>query len=65
MPVLFIVVPIAVVFVTTMVVAFIWAAHRGQFDDLKTPAIRILADENGVSRRRAPPHRGADPDLKP
>lgn len=27
--------------------AFIWANRSGQFDDLLTPALRILPDENG------------------
>jgi cbb3-type cytochrome oxidase maturation protein len=28
------------------VVAFIWAVRRGQLDDLDTPAVRILHDED-------------------
>jgi cbb3-type cytochrome oxidase maturation protein len=27
------------------VAAFIWAVHHGQFDDLETPAVRVLHDE--------------------
>lgn len=28
------------------VFAFIWASRNGQFEDLETPAYRILIDEN-------------------
>ena len=46
MSVLYIVVPLAVLIVGAAVVAFVWAARRGQFDDLDTPAIRaVLEDE--------------------
>ena len=46
MSVLYIVVPLAIVIVGAAVVAFVWAARRGQFDDLDTPAIRaVLEDE--------------------
>lgn len=46
MTVLFVVLPLAVVFAGGAVWAFIWAARGGQFDDLKTPAVRILHDED-------------------
>ena len=46
MSVLYIVVPLALLVVGAAVVAFVWAARRGQFDDLDTPAIRaVLEDE--------------------
>lgn len=46
MDVLFIVVPLAIVFVALMVWAFVWATQGGQFDDLQTPAVRMLADDD-------------------
>ena len=45
MSILYIVVPLALLVVAATVVAFVWAAHRGQFDDLDTPAVRILHDD--------------------
>jgi cbb3-type cytochrome oxidase maturation protein len=42
MTVLYIVLPLALVIVGVAVVAFVWASHRGQFDDLDTPAVRML-----------------------
>ena len=40
-------------------VAFIWAIRRGQFDDLETPATRILFDEaNIVPEKKQPSIQG-------
>ena len=47
MEVLFIVVPLALVVVGAAVGAFVWATRRGQFDDLETPALRMLTDDVG------------------
>jgi cbb3-type cytochrome oxidase maturation protein len=46
MTVLFVVLPLAIVFAGGAVVAFIWAARSGQFDDLQTPPVRILHDDD-------------------
>jgi cbb3-type cytochrome oxidase maturation protein len=43
--VLYIVVPLATLVVLAAVVGFIWATNRGQFDDLDTPAMRVLHDD--------------------
>ncbi len=32
------------------VVAYIWAINNGQFDDLETPALRILKDDSRIKR---------------
>ena len=32
----------------TFVVSYLWAISTGQFDDLETPAIRILKHENRI-----------------
>ncbi|MBY0113818.1 MAG: cbb3-type cytochrome oxidase assembly protein CcoS [Phycisphaerales bacterium] len=45
MSVLFIVVPLAVLLAAGGVLAFAWAARSGQFDDVDTPAERMLHDE--------------------
>jgi cbb3-type cytochrome oxidase maturation protein len=48
MSVLFLVVPLALLVVGGAVWAFVWAAGRGQFDDLDTPAVRMLRDDGDV-----------------
>ena len=45
MSVVYVLLPVATVLAIFFVVAFIWAVRRGQFDDLNTPAVRILHDD--------------------
>ena len=52
MSILYLVLPLALVIVAAAVVAFSWAARRGQFDDLETPALRMLHDDDGSAVRR-------------
>jgi cbb3-type cytochrome oxidase maturation protein len=51
MSVLFVVLPLAVVFSGLAVLAFLWATRHGQFDDLATPALRVLRDSGSGSER--------------
>ncbi len=46
MSVFYILVPLALLMAVTAVFAFLWAAKTGQFDDLETPALRILHDHD-------------------
>jgi cbb3-type cytochrome oxidase maturation protein len=45
MSVIYILLPVAGLLAAAAVAAFIWAVKRGQFDDLDTPAVRILHDD--------------------
>ena len=45
MTVLYVVLPLALIFAGGAVIAFIWSAKRGQFDDLDTPPHRMLHDD--------------------
>ena len=45
MSIIYVVLPLALFLVFGAVLAFVWAAKRGQFDDLDTPALRILHDD--------------------
>jgi cbb3-type cytochrome oxidase maturation protein len=45
MSVMFIVLPLALLFAGGAVWLFIWAVRSGQFDDVKTPPMRILRDD--------------------
>lgn len=58
MSVLFLVVPLALLVVGTAVAAWVWSARSGQFDDLDTPAVRMLHDDAGE-----PPDDGAGQSL--
>lgn len=45
MSVLYVVVPLALLMSAGAVATFFWAVRRGQFDDVTTPAVRILHDD--------------------
>jgi cbb3-type cytochrome oxidase maturation protein len=54
MSALFIVLPLALLVVFAAVIAYTWAARQGQYDDLTTPAIRMLHDDEESANGRAP-----------
>ncbi len=49
MSIIFLILPITLVLSVGAVVAFAWATRSGQFDDLETPAVRLL-HENDTRR---------------
>jgi len=51
--VIFIVVPLATLIVLVAVIGFVYSARRGQFDDLDTPAVRMLYDDTPVAATSA------------
>ena len=63
MSVLFLILPLALVLVGVAVWAYVWSARGGQFDDLDTPAVRLLHDdgEQRVSDASAVSRLPADP----
>jgi cbb3-type cytochrome oxidase maturation protein len=46
MSVLYILIIAALTFAIGFLIAFIWAVKSGQFDDIHTPSMRILLDED-------------------
>jgi cbb3-type cytochrome oxidase maturation protein len=52
--VLYVLLPLVLLMVAVAVAAFLWAARRGQFDDLDTPALRALHDDEAAPPRPAP-----------
>ena len=44
MSVTYLVLPLALIIVGGAVLAFVWSAKSGQYDDLETPAVRVLHD---------------------
>ncbi|MDX2194170.1 MAG: cbb3-type cytochrome oxidase assembly protein CcoS [Gemmatimonadales bacterium] len=55
MSVLYLVLPLALVLVTAAVLGYVWASRQGQFDDLTTPAMRMVHDDQVTAARPAPP----------
>ncbi|MFZ1624589.1 MAG: cbb3-type cytochrome oxidase assembly protein CcoS [Gammaproteobacteria bacterium] len=51
MSIIFVLIPLGLALLLAAVAAFFWAVRSGQFDDLETPAWRILLDDD----RNPPP----------
>jgi cbb3-type cytochrome oxidase maturation protein len=45
MSVLYVALPVALALAAAAVFACRWCAYDGQFDDLETPAVRVLQDD--------------------
>lgn len=61
MNILLMLIPLSLGLLVLAVGAFVWAVKRGQFDDLDTPALDILEDDD----RPRPPVRPATPPARP
>ncbi len=46
MSILYVLIPLALLVLGVAVWAFFWAVGSGQFDDLDTPAMRIILDDD-------------------
>jgi len=46
MDILYLLIPLSVVLVIVIGVAFWWSVRSGQFDDLEGPAYRVLQDDD-------------------
>ena len=58
MNILFLLIPLGLILVAVMAYFFLWAVRRGQFDDLDSPAVQILLDddERPAPAARQTPH---------
>ena len=54
METVFVLLPLALLIAAIAVGFFIWAAMSGQFDDLDTPAVRILFDDDAPGSKGRP-----------
>lgn len=45
MSVLFLLVPLAILLVAVFVGAYVWSTRTGQYDDMTTPAMRVVHDD--------------------
>jgi len=58
MDILYLLIPLTILLITGAIVAFIWSVKNGQFDDLDSPAHRILFEDDAD---RMPPQK---PDMR-
>lgn len=54
MNILYILIPLALVILAIAVWVFFWAVGSGQFDDLDTPALRIVMDDDKQPPEESP-----------
>jgi cbb3-type cytochrome oxidase maturation protein len=52
--VIYLVLPLALLIVGAALYAFVWSARSGQMDDLDTPAVRMLHDDDPSAGPRSP-----------
>lgn len=66
MEVMWLVLPLALGIACLAVIVFAWALRTGQFEDLVTPACRVLLDETEVAPEPAGPsqEQAEDPPLR-
>ncbi len=55
MAILLMLIPISLILMALAVAAFVWAVKRGQFDDMDTPALDILEDNDRPAPAPEPP----------
>lgn len=63
MEILYLLIPVSVVLVFAIAVAFWWSVRSGQFDDLEGPGYRVVSDDDtppAEARAKAP-----DPGHRP
>lgn len=53
MNILVLMIPMALCLAGLFIAAFFWAASSGQFDDLETPALRILIDSKNKNSKKS------------
>jgi len=49
MDILYLLIPLSLVFVAIIAIVFLWAVKSGQFEDMEGPAHRILMDDESPS----------------
>jgi cbb3-type cytochrome oxidase maturation protein len=55
MLIIYVVLPVALILAGVALAAFIWAVRRGQFDDLDTPGVRVLFDDEPTTTDNSDP----------
>ncbi|MBV8495468.1 MAG: cbb3-type cytochrome oxidase assembly protein CcoS [Gammaproteobacteria bacterium] len=59
MSILYLLIPLGMVLLALSIWAFFWAVRSGQFDDLESPGVEILLDDDRVIDAKAARERDA------
>lgn len=57
MEIIIILIPLALILGAFFVVAFIWSAKKGQYDDLETPRFRMLLEDKKTTTKVLTPRK--------
>jgi cbb3-type cytochrome oxidase maturation protein len=52
MEVITILIPLAILLALSFIVGFIWMTMKGQYDDMETPALRMLIEDENLSLKK-------------
>ena len=55
MALVYVLLPLALLVMAVWIALFVWAVRQGQFDDLETPALRILFDDDASRSKMSRP----------
>jgi cbb3-type cytochrome oxidase maturation protein len=64
MSVIFLLIPLSIVFAVAFLFAFIWSVRSGQYEDTTTPSMRVLLDEKGTKKAATTPDTSPNSKLK-
>ncbi|MCF8374336.1 MAG: cbb3-type cytochrome oxidase assembly protein CcoS [Bacteroidales bacterium] len=64
MDILFVLIIISLVVASGFLVAFLWAVRSGQFDDDYTPSVRMLHDDELITKSNSPNNNSNRLDIK-
>lgn len=62
MEVIYLLIPLSLLFLVASIWFFSWAVRNAQYDDLQGPAHRIILDDRDRQRSLTPPSTPAQPD---
>ena len=65
MNILYFLIPLGLILLGLAVAAFFWAVRSGQFDDLETPAMSVVMDDDSRPAPENRRHPGRDSDDSP
>lgn len=55
MSVIFLLIPLSILFAIAFLFAFVWSVRSGQYEDTTTPSMRVLLDEKTVRQPDSTP----------
>jgi cbb3-type cytochrome oxidase maturation protein len=64
MSVIFLLIPLSIVFAVAFLFAFIWSVRSGQYEDTTTPSMRVLLDEKVSTKPRSSSDTSPHPNPK-